>query len=231
MLAWTDRPAECHPGEQAFFDRPDVRPGCVISLQTFGGYGANFNRFYGAYSNRGRALRAPARADNPASGIPALEPDNSDFSREARSTWARLIRKIFEADPLTCACGARRRIVSIITDPRIVDRILRQGQSDRCRTGDLFEPRAPPISRPHTVQLPDCPVQTQTRWHSVTRLPTAETYLILRKLRTRSWFATGERRRALAKAWQSRKKRPRPPEPNPDTDLCILHPVAWNLIE
>ena len=24
---------------QAFFDRPDVRPGCVISLQTFGGYG------------------------------------------------------------------------------------------------------------------------------------------------------------------------------------------------
>ena len=28
---------------QAFFDRRDVRPGCVISLQTFGGYGANFN--------------------------------------------------------------------------------------------------------------------------------------------------------------------------------------------
>ena len=28
---------------QAFFDRRDVRPGCVVSLQTFGGYGANFN--------------------------------------------------------------------------------------------------------------------------------------------------------------------------------------------
>ncbi len=28
---------------QAFFDRSDVRPGCVVSLQTFGGYGANFN--------------------------------------------------------------------------------------------------------------------------------------------------------------------------------------------
>jgi len=28
---------------QALFDRTDVRPGCVISLQTFGGYGANFN--------------------------------------------------------------------------------------------------------------------------------------------------------------------------------------------
>jgi hypothetical protein len=28
---------------QALFDRSDVRPGCVISLQTFVGYGANFN--------------------------------------------------------------------------------------------------------------------------------------------------------------------------------------------
>lgn len=28
---------------QALLDRKDVRPGCVISLQTFGAYGANFN--------------------------------------------------------------------------------------------------------------------------------------------------------------------------------------------
>jgi hypothetical protein len=28
---------------QALFERTDVRPGCVVSLQTFGAYGANFN--------------------------------------------------------------------------------------------------------------------------------------------------------------------------------------------
>ena len=28
---------------QALFDRADVRPGCVVSLQTFGAYGANFH--------------------------------------------------------------------------------------------------------------------------------------------------------------------------------------------
>jgi hypothetical protein len=28
---------------QALFDRTDVRPGCVVSLQTFGAYGENFN--------------------------------------------------------------------------------------------------------------------------------------------------------------------------------------------
>jgi len=70
--------------------------------------------------------------------------DNSDVSREARSTWARLLRKIFEVDPLICACGARMQIISFITDPRVVDRILRHRESDRCKTKDPFEPRAPP---------------------------------------------------------------------------------------
>jgi len=115
--------------------------------------GNHCQRFYGAYSNRGRVPRAPARTDNPDPGISADERDNSDFSREARSTWARLVRKIFEADPLTCgACGARMHIVSFITDPRVVDRILRHRQSERCRAEDPFEPRAPPHCRPHTVQ-------------------------------------------------------------------------------
>jgi hypothetical protein len=77
-------------------------------------------------------------------------------SQALRSSWvgtARLVRKIFEADPLTCgACGARMRIVSFITDPRVVDRILRHRQSERCRAEDPFEPRAPPHCGPHTVQ-------------------------------------------------------------------------------
>jgi hypothetical protein len=114
--------------------------------------GSHCQRFHGAYSNRGRVLRAPARAENPDPGIPAGERDNSDFSREARSTWARLIRKIFEADPLTCgACGSRMRIVSFITDSHVVDRILRHRQSERCRTEDPFESRDPPLSRPHAL--------------------------------------------------------------------------------
>ena len=56
---------------------------------------------------------------------------------------ARLLRKIFEVDPLICACGARMQIVSFITDPRVVDRILRHRESARCKTKDPFEPRTP----------------------------------------------------------------------------------------
>jgi hypothetical protein len=115
--------------------------------------GRHCQRFYGAYSNRGRI--PIATPDDKTAGLSAArlpERDNSDGSREALSTWARLIRKIFEADPLLCPCGGRMRIASFITDPRVVDRILRHRQSERCKTQDPFETRAPPAAASGLVQ-------------------------------------------------------------------------------
>jgi hypothetical protein len=109
--------------------------------------GRHCQRFYGAYSNRGRI--PVATPDEETAGLPAArvpERDNPDGSREARSTWARLIRKIFEADPLLCSCGGRMRIVSFITDPCVVDRILRHRESKRLKAQDPFEPRPPPAA-------------------------------------------------------------------------------------
>jgi len=115
--------------------------------------GRHCQRFYGAYSNRGRVVRARVEGDSADAAADSQEDrDNSDISREARSTWARLVRKIFEADPLVCSCGTRMRIVSFITDPRVVDRILRHRESARCRAGDPFEPRAPPSAPSCTLQ-------------------------------------------------------------------------------
>jgi hypothetical protein len=107
--------------------------------------GRHCQRFYGAYANRARISVPPADGQNTASP-PANHPrqEDSDFSREARGMWARLIKKIFEADPLLCPCGGRMRIVSFITDPRVVDRVLRHRESGRCKTRDPFEPRSPP---------------------------------------------------------------------------------------
>ena len=45
-------------------------------------------------------------------------------------------------DPLLCSCGAEMKIISFITDPRVVDRILRHLESQACRARDPFEPRA-----------------------------------------------------------------------------------------
>ncbi len=50
----------------ALLDRRDVRPGCVISLQSFGAYGANFNPHChalvsdGAFSNDRQFLPLPS---------------------------------------------------------------------------------------------------------------------------------------------------------------------------
>ena len=49
------------------------------------------------------------------------------FNRaEARHRWAELLRLIYEVDPLVCPqCGGQMRVVALIQDPRIIDRILR----------------------------------------------------------------------------------------------------------
>jgi len=117
--------------------------------------GRHCQRLYGAYSNRARVAMSSTvggTADSAAEAGAGAEKDNSDFAREARSTWARLLRKIFEVDPLVCKCGARMRIVSFITDPRVVDRILRHRESERCKTKDPFEPRAPPSAHARSRQ-------------------------------------------------------------------------------
>ena len=115
--------------------------------------GKHCQRFYGAYSNCGRIRLDPADGESsalPAASIPAQ--DDSDCSREARNTWARLIKRIFETHPLLCPCGGRMRIVSFITDPRVVDRILRHRESGRCKTQDPFEPRPPPAAVSYSLQ-------------------------------------------------------------------------------
>lgn len=66
--------------------------------------GEQMVRYYGHYSNVARGKRKKQDQDSLISSI--LQPDGS--SKEFRKNWARLIQKIYEVDPLTCArCGAR----------------------------------------------------------------------------------------------------------------------------
>jgi hypothetical protein len=56
--------------------------------------------------------------------IPAiLEPDES--SRESRKNWARLIRKIYEGDLLTCLkCLGQMHVISFIEDQDVIKKSL-----------------------------------------------------------------------------------------------------------
>jgi hypothetical protein len=69
--------------------------------------GEHLVRYYGWYSNRARGKRNAEMADPamPApldKGIP--EQVDPEASRAARAAWARLIKKVYEADPLVCPC-------------------------------------------------------------------------------------------------------------------------------
>ena len=107
--------------------------------------GQHGTRYYGIYANRCRLSGRPSKDGvAKAAAIAESGDEESDFVKSCRASWARLLRKIFEVDPLICPCGGKMKIISVITDPRVVDRILRHLESETCRTRDPFEPRAPP---------------------------------------------------------------------------------------
>jgi hypothetical protein len=87
--------------------------------------------YYGVYSSRARHFRkkrglslgAPAGHSNQ-DGSPD-EPTLSSKQRAAlRKSWAKLLWRVYEVDPLTCSCGGRLRVVSFITEPKLVRKIL-----------------------------------------------------------------------------------------------------------
>ena len=62
-----------------------------------------------------------------------------------RQAWARMIRKVFEVDPLVCPrCGTEMEVVAWITQPSVVDAILRHRREHGLVSP--FEARAPPAA-------------------------------------------------------------------------------------
>jgi hypothetical protein len=100
-------------------------------------------RYYGYYANRSRGARA-ARGQAPVHGSVDVKDDAPNL-RARRRSWARLLRRIFEVDPLLCPkCQSQMKIVSVLTDPPVVDRILRHLQ--RTFGNDPSRERAPPVA-------------------------------------------------------------------------------------
>ena len=62
-----------------------------------------------------------------------------------RQAWARMLRKVFEVDPMVCPrCSVEMEVVAWITKPTVIDAIL----SHRRERGLVspFEARAPPAA-------------------------------------------------------------------------------------
>jgi ribosomal protein S27E len=118
--------------------------------------GTHLIRYYGWYSNKARGMRrkvaetaaaeaAAAEAGDcqtvplvaTTGGAPAAPP-----RRRASQTWAMLIKRVYEVDPLACPeCGGQMQVVAFIDPPQghVIEKILRH-----CGLWRPASPRAPP---------------------------------------------------------------------------------------
>ena len=114
--------------------------------------------YYGHYSNKSRGQRRKANRNHlsvsPRVSRPSCQPGATDtadteleeFRKECRRNWARLIKKVYEVDPLICPrCAGPMEIISLIEDPNVIKTILVHLR--------LWE--TPPRSPPAGVSVPD----------------------------------------------------------------------------
>ena len=98
-----------------------------------------------AYANRCRRLYRDE--DGGVKRRPAST-STDDTLPKGRASWARLLRMVFEVDPLTCArCGAEMKVIALITQPVLIDRLLRHARKAGVEAkGERFDARAPPAA-------------------------------------------------------------------------------------
>ena len=85
---------------------------------------------------RGLTLHSLGDKDNSKSKAePELSPKKS---AALRKSWARLIKRVYQVDPLKCDCGGTLRVISFIIEHKVIRKIL--DHLDK-RNGDS---RAPP---------------------------------------------------------------------------------------
>ncbi len=79
---------------------------------------------------RGRRRKADAEHEGAVTadtGAPSRAArDEIRDGRALRRSWAQLIKRIYEVDPLVCpSCGAEMKVIAFITEHDVVDKILR----------------------------------------------------------------------------------------------------------
>jgi len=89
-------------------------------------------RYYGWYSNVSRVKRRKPEGSGAGHSLEGSarsrnrKRDDGPGSRALRKSWAQLIKRIYEVDPLQCpSCGGEMKVVAFITEHEVVDRILR----------------------------------------------------------------------------------------------------------
>ncbi len=68
-------------------------------------------------SDAARGKRRKVEEEEPTSTRPSPRDPVDIFTRQARLSWAKLIQRVYEVDPLLCPfCGADMKIIALVTD-------------------------------------------------------------------------------------------------------------------
>jgi hypothetical protein len=106
-------------------------------------------RYYGYSSNVARARRAPSAGGAEVALESEVPEPGAAERRRLRRSWAQLIHRIYEVDPLTCAeCGGEMRIIAFLLAPAVVRKVLAHLATRPRRT------RAPPASARVATAVP-----------------------------------------------------------------------------
>ena len=140
-----------HPALKRNFDVSDPLQWIARITSHIPDKGAKSVIYYGAYAQawRGREKR---QGILPAQPIDAIEQDSDrglPHRRQCRQRWAALLKRVWGVDALKCPkCGGRMHVVSVITSPSSIRRILEH-------LGLHEEPRPPPPTEPEVRYEPD----------------------------------------------------------------------------
>ena len=86
-------------------------------------------------------MRKKAEAEAACKSSPEVDTQRETPGR-CSQTWAMLIKRIYEIDPMVCPkCGGQMKVVAFIDPPQreVIEKILRH-----CRLWQASAPRAPP---------------------------------------------------------------------------------------
>ena len=98
----------------------------------------------GWYSNKSRGMRKKAEVEASAESL-AEDAASVTAATRCRQTWAMLIKRVYEVDPLCCPeCGGQRKVVSFIKPPQVeVIEAIPKGHPSRTLVGGLWQARPP----------------------------------------------------------------------------------------
>ena len=120
--------------------------------------------YYGVYSSSYRGKKRRENKEDQETALVLINTGKGTADGKPTSTWARLIRRIFEVDPLRWRnCGRQMRIIAFVTDFRQISRILEHIGEQTIRPPPLMAKTSPPgLSRAEAVDyIPDVDAYVQ----------------------------------------------------------------------